>query len=60
MEVSRIFSYYSFMKQVTNSLKDERKLLFGKDDKIKLRKSSKLNSLGELSRVTKLIEQCTN
>ena len=41
----RLFlSYYSFMKQATDSLNGQRKLLFG-DDKIKLWKSNKLNSL---------------
>ena len=53
------------MKQVTNSLKDQRKLLFGKDDKIKLWKSNKLNALTANWKsfqvlVTKLIEQCAN
>ena len=53
------------MKQVANSLKDQRKLLFGKDDKIKLWKSNRLNSLivnwkNFQVLVTKLIEQCAN
>ena len=60
-EVSLFLACYSFMKQVTNSLKDQTKLLFGKDNKVKLFKSMNLNSSAVNWKsfqiiVTKLIE----